>query len=102
MSVWLEVSSCVGTEPSINLDDSIIRQVSALSTLMSAARQANSGKQALTWEYSLKVTDVEAQQIRNVVAFKDSSEDERSVILSVPVGYCNSCYVLRLFFEKSQ
>jgi hypothetical protein len=68
---------------------------------MSAAQHAKSGKQTL-WDYSLKVSEDEAQQVRDVITFGVQSEDTRSVILSAGVGYHDSCYALRLFFEKSQ
>lgn len=102
LSIWLEIRPCIDAAPSIQLNGSMIQKASALARLMSAAQQAKSGKKSLPWEYSLKVNEAEAQQVKDLIAFGDLSEDARSIVLSVAIGYCDSCYAVRLFFEKSQ
>ena len=102
MSIWLEIGPCLGSVTPIQLQASIVGTVPVLTRLMSAAQQAKSGKQTLLWDYSLKVNEDEAQQVKDVIAFEVLTEDARSVVLSAAVGYNGECYAIRLFFEKSQ
>jgi hypothetical protein len=80
----------------------MVQKVPVLSRLFSAAQQTKSGKQTLLWDYSLKVTEDEARQVKDAITFEDPTEDARSLVLSAEVDYDGECYAIRLFFEKSQ
>ena len=102
MSIWLEIGPCRDSVSPLQLQASIVQKVSVLTRLMSAAQQAKSGKQSLLWDYSLKVSEDEAQQVKDAIDFGGLTEDSRSAVLSAAVDYGGECYAIRLFFEKSQ
>jgi hypothetical protein len=103
MSIWLEISTCADSSSMLQLDDRTIQGITVLVESMSAAHEANaSSRRSRGWDYSSKVTEGEASQVMEVIAFSARTEDSRSVVLSANIGYRNSCYAVRLFFEKSQ
>lgn len=103
MDAWLEVSACNDASGAVTLEPAIVRQVPALSESLAAAHDASSGtKRHGMWDYARRLGVQELEQIKAVVNFVDRSEDSRSIALSARVLYCDTCYSLRLFFEKSQ
>lgn len=102
MNIWLEISACANTGTILTLDPSIVREMPALSDAFSAVQMVGSDKRALGWDYSSRISPEESDKIKTAIQFAKASEDSRSMIFSADVSYCNACYSLRLFFEKSQ
>ena len=103
MNIWLEISACANTGSRVNLDLSVVREISALSEALSAVQNLDSNRQTVVeWDYSSRIRQEESDKIRNAIEFAKVSEDTRSEIFSADVSYCDTCYSLRLFFEKSQ
>ena len=103
MNIWLEISSCADFGPTILLDHHVVQEISALSEVLTAAQKASSNKQfSGMWDYSSKIRLEESDRIRKAISFAKISEDGRSMIYSANVSYYDTCYSLRLFFEKSQ
>ena len=102
MDAWLEISSCEGESSPITIELTAVRAIPALSQAISAAQKAGSSAHAGKWDYSLRISQDEVDDIKNRICFASKSEDDRSTIYSADVSYCDSCYALRLFIEKSQ
>lgn len=103
MSIWLEISVCAENGPAILLDHRLVQEIPALSDVLTAAENANTNKQTSgLWDYSSRIRKEESDRIRNAIEFAKTSEDARSMIFSADVSYRDTCYSLRLFFEKSQ
>ena len=102
MNIWLEISACAEDGPAILLDHRVVQEILALSDVLSAAENANSKQTSGLWDYSSRIRKEESDRIRNAIEFAKTSEDARSMIFSADVSYRDTCYSLRLFFEKSQ
>jgi hypothetical protein len=102
MNIWLEIGACAKTGTTVTLDPSVVRELPALSDAFSAVQMVGSNKRALGWDYSSRISPEESDKIKTAIRFAKVSEDSRSMIFSADVSYCDTCYSLRLFFEKSQ
>ena len=103
MNVWLEVRPCAEIGPAVLLDVRVVQEIPVLAEALAAAQQANTGKQhSAGWDYSIKVVGLDLQRIKDTVDLARVFEDWRSIIFSADVSYCNLCYTLSLFVEKSQ
>lgn len=103
MNIWLEISACAKAGSTVTLDPVIVREVPALSEAFSAVQMVGSDKRALgEWDFSSRIGEEESDKIKTAIGFTKVSEDTRSMIFYADVSYCDTCYSLRLFFEKSQ
>lgn len=103
MNIWLEISECANAGSGVNIDPDTVREISALSEALTAVQKVGSNKHSFgKWDYSSKIRLDESDKIRSAVEFAKVSEDTRSMIFSADVSYGDTCYSLRLFFEKSQ
>ncbi len=103
MDAWLEITACPNSNPCIILDGARVKGIPALSNVFSAAEHAKTNRNnSQIWDYSLRLHPDEIDKIKGVVSFGRRLEDARSVILAAEVIYGDTCYMLRLFIEKSQ
>jgi hypothetical protein len=102
-NAWLEISGCQDDGPAIVLGSNLIHDVPVLADVLAAAQSYDSGRsRSGTWEYAKKLEVGELKIIQDAVDFTNRIEDLRSVVYSAHVNYSGSCYLLRLFIDKSQ
>jgi len=97
--VWLEVRTCASIDQAASIDGRSI-EVAALSEVLEAAANANAKHRSITWDYSRRLTPNEVKEVREVINFYDTIEDEKSVSLLANVAYKSFCYTLTLFSIK--
>ncbi len=94
---WLEVRACAGSIQAAGIDEQAL-DVPAVSEVLEAA--ANTNKRPSMWDYSRRLYKGETETVRGVLGLAKTSEDSRSISLSVNVTYKGSCYTLTLFAIK--
>lgn len=98
--IWLEVTvSYTEINHSASIDSRVL-EVPALSEVLQIAASTKSKYGSSLWDYSRRLTQEEADQIKQVINFVDKVEDENSLLLLSDIRYKNSCYTLKLFAIK--
>lgn len=99
---WLEVRSCDGEAARV-LDQDTVLRLPALADAMKVAEGAAGDAQrkgSKHWEYSVRLSGRDMNDLAPVFSGTTTIEDARSVRRMIDVQYNGSCYALVLFTFK--
>lgn len=97
---WLEVRSC-GNGGAKELDTEAMRRLPALMDAIKVAEDSAANiEKSQYWEYSVRLTDKETDEVTGLFAGTVMNDDGRSIRRTAIARYNNRCYTLTLFAFK--
>jgi hypothetical protein len=98
--IWLEIAASYKEVDQSSSIDNRALEVPALYEVLQTAANTKAKHGVSLWDYSRRLTQEEADQIKQVINFANKLENESSLLLLSDIRYKESCFTLKLFAIK--